>query len=154
MPILDRCVRSSTPQPTGACTCTNHTSARHSIEWMQDSKGYRGAGHAVSVQRSEKYWGGGGKELKFEESRWKFASVQIHRPFQHLVFGAGALSCVAPELLRGAVRLFSWALLREFLIEVDEGPSRRMGGPRRTPPHRISILLPRDGLTATIRLRK
>ena len=118
-----------------------------------------------AVQRSEKYWGrGASKELKFEESRWKSAAVHTHRPFQHLVFGAGALSCAAPEMLRGAVRLYAWTLLREFHMEIAERPTRGTetsagaergtshAGTSHTPPSRVSILLPRDGLVASVRV--
>ena len=115
-----------------------------------------------AVQRSEKYWGrGASKELKFEASRWKYASVQTHSPFQHLVFGAGALSCAAPELLRGAVRLYVWTLLREFDMDLDDRLARgavataeSRGDAYPTPPSRVSILLPRDGFVARVRFRR
>ncbi len=163
MPILDRCVREAlrlNPPAPALAPLTLFRDVR--LNGYKIRKGTEVRVMPYAVQRSEKYWGrGASKELKFEASRWKYASVQTHSPFQHLVFGAGALSCAAPELLRGAVRLYVWTLLREFDMDLDDRLARgavataeSRGDAYPTPPSRVSILLPRDGFVARVRFRR
>ena len=157
MPILDRCVREAlrlNPPAPALAPLTLLKDVRFSGYKIRKGTELRVMPYAV--QRSGKYWGAG-KELKFDESNWKFASVQAHRPFQHLVFGAGALSCASPERLRWAVRVFSWVLLREFHLHSPETilgtQDNRDSSGTALPPSRISILLPRNGMVAKVKLR-